>query len=103
MVLQLRTGRLEAYREAHDRLWPEVARSMSENDVSMAISHYNGLLFLFATAPSKEHWERSRQAPILAEWNHRMTEYLTTTPAGNIDLHVPEQVFGFGAFKSAND
>ncbi len=72
---------------------------MRENDVSMAIFHYQGLLFLFATASSQEHWERSRTTPVLAEWNRRMTEYLHTTADEEIDVRVPEQVFGFGAFE----
>ena len=100
MVLQLRTGCLEAYRNAHDQIWPELAESMRENDVSMAIFHYEGRLFVFATASSQEHWERSRTAPVLAEWNRRMTEYLYTTGDEEIDVRFPEQVFGFGVFES---
>ena len=45
IVLHLRPGCLAAYRDAHDRIWPEVAQSMNDNDVSMAIFHNDGELF----------------------------------------------------------
>jgi L-rhamnose mutarotase len=98
LTMRLRPGALAGYRQAHDTLWPEIARSMSANDVSMAIYHDAGRLFLFATAPTEEHWNRSRQNPKLAEWDARMTAFLESSGPGRIDFQLPEKVFGFGCF-----
>ena len=99
LTMRLRPGALAGYCKAHDELWPEIARGMSENGVSMAIYHEAGGLFLFATAPSEEHWNRSRQDPKLAEWDARMTAFLESTEPGKIAFSAPEKVFGFGDFK----
>lgn len=98
IVLHLRPGFLDAYREAHARIWPEIAQSMSDNNVSMAIFHNHGELFVFATAPSEAHWKRSRETPALADWNKKMTEFVQATAAGEIAFEFPEIVFAFGAY-----
>ena len=100
IVLHLRPDCLGAYRDAHDRIWPEVAQSMNDNDVSMAIFHNRGELFVFATAPSEDHWKRSRAVPALAKWNQWMTEFVQATPAGEIDFEFPEKVFSIGMYAS---
>jgi len=99
LTMRLRPGALAGYRQAHDELWPEIARSMSDNGVSMAIYHEAGRLLLFATAPSEAHWDRSRQHPKLAEWDARMTAFLESADPGKIEFHLPEKVFGFGDLK----
>ena len=99
LTMRLRPGALAGYCKAHDALWPEIARGMSENGVSMAIFHEAGRLILFATAPSEEHWDRSRQDPKLAEWDARMTAFLESSEPGKIAFNAPEKVFGFGDFK----
>ena len=98
IVLHLRPGCLNAYREAHDRIWPEIAQSMSDNEVSMAIFHNHGELFVFATAPSEEHWKRSREAPSLVKWNRDMTEFVKATAAGEIAFEFLDKVFTFGTY-----
>ena len=99
LTMKLRPGALPGYRKAHDELWPEIARGMSDHGVSMAVYHEAGRLCLFATAPSEAHWNRSRQDPKLAEWNARMMAFLETSEPGRIAFHVPEKVFDFGEFK----
>jgi L-rhamnose mutarotase len=99
LTMRLKPGCLAAYRKAHDELWPEIARSMSENEVNMAIFHEEGRLFVFATAPSETHWERSRQEPALARWDAMMTGFLKADAPGKIAFKHPEKVFGFGEFK----
>ena len=99
LTMQLRPGCLAGYRKAHDELWPEIARGMRDNGVNMAICHQDGQLFLFATAPSKDHWDRSRQDPMLAKWDARMTEFLESSEPGKIDFRLAEKVFGFGEFR----
>jgi L-rhamnose mutarotase len=98
LTMRLRPGALPGYRQAHEDLWPEIARSMRDQGVSMAIYHEAGRLLLFAAAPSEAHWLRSRQHPRLAEWDARMTAFLESSEAGRIDFHAPEKVFGFGDF-----
>ena len=99
LAMNLRPGAYERYRLAHDQLWPELAAGMSANQVSMAIYCDADRLFLFATAPSEAHWQRSRQDPILARWDARMTELLETDERGDIAFTVLPKAFGFGQFK----
>jgi L-rhamnose mutarotase len=96
--LTLRDGAYEAYKAAHDELWPELAAGMRENHVSMAIYRDGRRLFVFAAAPSEKHWLRSRQDPVLERWNARMAELLETEDCGELKFdHLPK-AFGFGEF-----
>jgi L-rhamnose mutarotase len=99
LIMRLKPGCLARYRAAHDELWPEIARSMSDNEISMTIYHEAGQLFVFAAAPSEAHWERSRNEPALERWNAAMTEFLEASKPGEIAFRHPEKVFGFGEFK----
>jgi L-rhamnose mutarotase len=99
LAMNLRPGAYEKYKLAHDQLWPELAAGMRENQVSMAIYPDGERLFLFAAAPSEEHWQRSRQDPVLSRWDERMTELLETDAKGQIAFTVLPKAFGFGEFK----
>ena len=98
LILTLKPGCLQAYREAHDNLWPSISRSMADNDVSMAIHHHEGHLIVLASAPDEAAWQRSRECPELPEWNAAMSALLETEANGNLAFQTPEQVFGFGEF-----
>jgi L-rhamnose mutarotase len=99
LALTLRPGMYEAYKRAHDELWPELAVGMRDNEVSMAIYRDSDRLFVFAAAPSEEKWRRSRQDPILAKWDKSMHEFLETDQAGNLAVTLLPKAFGFGEFK----
>jgi len=99
LTMRLKPGCLAAYRKAHETLWPEIERSMRENQVSMAIYHEEGRLSLFAMAPDAAHWERSRREPALERWDACMTEFLEAAQPGKIAFRQPEKVFGFGECK----
>jgi L-rhamnose mutarotase len=99
LALKLRPGKYEAYKRAHDELWPELAEGMRANDVSMAIYRDADRLFVFAAAPSEAHWDRSRQGPILAKWDKSMCEFLETDQNGNLAFTLLPKAFGFGEFK----
>lgn len=99
LAMTLRPGAYEKYKLAHDALWPELAAGMSAQQVSMAIYRDGDRLFLFATAPSDGHWQRSRQDPVLAQWDARMAELLETDEQGGIAFTVLPKAFGFGEFK----
>lgn len=99
LAMTLRPGAYAQYKLAHDQLWPELAAGMSANQVSMVIYRDGQRLFLFASAPSEEHWERSRGDPILARWDARMTELLETDERGGIAFTVLPKAFGFGEFR----
>jgi L-rhamnose mutarotase len=98
LAMNLRPGAYELYKLAHDQLWPELAAGMAANQVSMAIYRDGDRLFLFATAPSEDHWCRSRQDPNLARWDARMAELLKTDDQGGIAFTVLPKAFGFGDF-----
>jgi L-rhamnose mutarotase len=99
LALTLRPGAYDGYKRAHDELWPELAKGMRDNDVNMAIYRDGNRLFLFAAAPSEEHWNRSRQDPILAKWDKGMSQFLETDAAGNLAFTLLPKAFGFGEFR----
>jgi len=98
LTMTLRPGAYERYKAAHDALWPEIAASMADNQVSMAIYRDGQRLFLFAAAPTEADWIKSRQAPALARWDAQMAQLLETGPDGRIAFTRLEKAFGFGAF-----
>jgi L-rhamnose mutarotase len=98
IVMKVVDGNLDAYRTDHQNLWPEVDHAMRRDSIDMAIYHHNGFLFVFATAPSEEHWVRSRKDPVFTAWNARMAQLLESDDKGNILFYSPEKVFGFGSF-----
>lgn len=101
LAMTLRPEAYEKYKLAHDQLWPELAAGMRENQIRMAIYRDGERLFLFAAAPTREHWERSRKDPVLARWDARMTELLETDSRGQIAFSVLPKAFGFGEFTEA--
>ena len=99
LAMTLRPGCYAEYKKAHDELWADIAKSMSDNQVNMAIYRFGENLIIHATAPSEEHWDRSRQAPILVEWHDYMAKLLETDAAGEILFEELEEAFAFGQFK----
>ncbi len=97
--MTLRPGVYEKYKRAHDHLWPEIAEGMRANGVSMAIYRDSDRLFVFAAAPSEDHWNRSRQDPILAKWDKQITQYVEADEKGGIAFTFLTKAFGFGEFK----
>jgi L-rhamnose mutarotase len=99
LALTLRPGAYPQYKLAHDQLWPELAAGMTANQVSMAIYRDGDRLFIFAAAPTEEHWLRSRQDPVLARWDARMAEFLVTDAQGRLAFTLLPKAFGFGEFR----
>ena len=97
--MKLRPGAYGGYKLAHEQLWPELAAGMRANQVSMAIYRDGDRLFVFAAAPSEAHWQRSRQDPVLARWDARITEFVETDENGRIAFTFLTKAFGFGEFK----
>jgi L-rhamnose mutarotase len=97
-TFKLKPGYYNEYRKAHDELWPELAATMSASQVSMVVYHHQGRLFLFATAPSREHLERSYQGPVAQRWAEYMATMLETDPQGRSIVEELEQAFAFGGF-----
>src|SRR4051812_20346689 len=100
LAMTLRPGAYEKYKMAHDQIWPELTAGMRENHVSMAIYRDGERLFLFAAAPTREHWERSRKDRVLARWDATMAELLETDERGQIGFSLLPKAFGFGEFAS---
>ena len=59
VTMLLRPGCYDEYKKHHDEIWPDLAQSMSDNEVSMAIFRLEDRLFLHAAAPTEAHWQRS--------------------------------------------
>jgi L-rhamnose mutarotase len=98
LALTLKPGAYEGYKKAHDELWPELAKGMRDNQVNMAIFRDGLRLFLFATAPDARSWDRSREDPILNDWNREMANYLETDGNGQLAIQPLPKAFGFGQF-----
>jgi L-rhamnose mutarotase len=98
LAMNLLPGAFEEYQLAHDQLWPELAAGMRENQISMAIYRDGDRLFLFAAAPTREHWERSRKDPVLERWDARMARLLVADSRGQIAFTTLTKAFGFGEF-----
>ncbi|MCC6581145.1 MAG: L-rhamnose mutarotase [Phycisphaeraceae bacterium] len=99
LLMKLKPGCFERYKALHDNLWPELAASMRDNGVNMVIYRRGeDELFLHATAPSPEHWRRSREHPILPRWQLLMTEMLEDDGRGDVKFERLKEVFAFGAF-----
>ncbi len=98
-TFKLKPGYYAEYKKAHDELWPEMVAAMSENEVNMVIYHYNDRLFLYATAPTREHLERSHRGEVAKRWSEYMATMMYTDENGNAIVEELEQAFAFGAFK----
>ena len=98
MTFKLKPGRYPEYKKAHDELWPEIAEAMRASEVNMVIYHYHDRLFLYATAPSREHMERSYEGPAAERWAAYMATMMETDEEGKSIVEDLEQAFAFGAF-----
>ena len=91
-------GNYEQYKKAHDELWPELANAMAAHHVNMVIYHYHDRLFLYATAPTREDFERSHEEPVAQKWLEYMATMMVTDDQGKSVVEKLEQVFVFGEF-----
>ena len=97
-TFKLKPAYYEDYKKAHDELWPELAAAMSAQQVNMVIYRYADRLFLYATAPSREHYERSYQGSVPQRWAEYMATMMETDADGKSIVEELEQAFAFGAF-----
>ena len=86
------------YKKAHDELWPEMVEALRANEVNMVIYHYHGRLFLYATAPSKEHLDLSHEGPVAKRWLEYMATMMITDDEGKSVMEEMDEAFVFGAF-----
>ncbi len=100
--MKLKPGCYPQYKEAHDKLWPEIGASMRENGVNMAIYRQSDdHLFVHATAHSKEHWERSRLDAAMPRWQAAMAKLIETDERGEVIYEELSEAFLFGDFKAS--
>ena len=99
MATTLRPGAYAEYKKAHDDLWPEVAKGMNDNDVSLAIYCFGENLILHGVAPTEEAWNKSTTVPIMEKWFEYMATLLETNEEGEIIFESLTEAFAFGIFK----
>ena len=99
VAMKIRPGCYEEYKKAHDNLWPELAKGMRKNEISMAIFRTGDSLFIHAVAPSEQAWNNSRKDPVLDKWHEYMVTLLQTNDKGEIDFKELGPAFEFGMFK----
>ena len=95
----LKPGCYAEYKQAHDDLWPEIDRSMAENQVSMAIFLHGERLFLHAVAPTQADWDRSREHPALERWHAYMATLMVTDTENQTIVEELPAAFTFGIFR----
>ena len=98
MTFSLQPGSYPEYKQAHDELWPEIAASMSDNGIDMAIYRFGEQLFLHATAPTEQDWLKSREHPMLTKWTDYMATLMVTDDSSHAIFHELEEAFVFGRF-----
>lgn len=99
LSMRVRPGCYAEYKEAHDNLWSDLAESMTDNNVSMAIYRFEDQLFLHAVAPTRDDWDKSRKVEVLDRWSEYMSKLLETDADGDIIFHELPEAFAFGSFK----
>ena len=99
LTFKLRPGCYPEYKQAHDELWQEMVDAMSANEVNMVIYYYEDRLFLYMTAPSEEHFERSHRGAVADRWAAYMATLMITDDEGKSVVEELEQAFVFGEFK----
>ncbi|MEO7299344.1 MAG: L-rhamnose mutarotase [Verrucomicrobiota bacterium] len=99
LAMTLRPGAYEKYKLAHEQLWPAIAEGMRANGVNMAIYRDGDRLFVFASAPTELHWNKSREDPILAAWDKQITQFVEADDKGGIAFRMLPKAFGFGEFR----
>ena len=95
----LQPGCYDEYKQAHDNLWPEIDRSMADNQVSMAIYRHGDRLFLHAVAPTEADWDLSRRHPALEKWHAYMATLMVTDELGQTIVEDLPEAFSFGIFR----
>ena len=100
LCMKVRPGCYAEYKKAHDNLWPELAKSMEVNNVSIAIYRFEDHLFVHALAPTENDWEKSRNGDVIEHWHEYMAKLLETDADGTIIFHDLPEAFAFGMFKT---
>ena len=97
--MELQPGQRELYQKRHDEIWPELANAMTQCEVNMIIHHFEERLYLYMTAPSKEHFERSHTGKIADKWLEYMATMMITDEDGKTILDEMDTAFVFGSYK----
>ena len=100
LTFKLEPGNYPKYKKAHDELWPEMAEAMSANEVNMVIYYYEDRLFLYMTAPTRDHFERSHRGEVADRWAEYMATMMVTDDEGESVVEELEEAFAFGEFKA---
>ena len=101
LTFKLKPGCYPEYKKAHDELWTEMAEAMTANEVNMVIYYYEDRLFLYLTAPTREHFERSHEGEVADRWAAYMATMMVTDEEGKSIMEELEEAFSFGDFKTS--
>jgi L-rhamnose mutarotase len=100
LTFKLRPGCYPEYKKAHDELWPAIQRTMAANEINMVIYYYKDRLFLHATAPTREGYERNYDNEAAERWVEYMSNLIETDDQGELIFEEMEEAFSFGEFKN---
>ena len=98
-TFKLKPGCYAEYKKAHDELWPGLAAAMRAHEVNMVIHHYRERLYMYATAPSQEHFEQSHAGDEAQRWSEYMASLMETDDEGKAIVEEMDLAFIFGAFE----
>ena len=83
---------------AGKRILDWTLEAFRQNEVSMLIYHFEGRLFLYATAPSEEHMKRSHPPGVAEKWSAYMATMMVCDEGGQAIVETLEPAFLFGRF-----
>ena len=98
LLLKLKPGCEQEYKQRHDELWPELAAAMHEAGVNMVIYLHENLLFIFATATSQQSWDDLDRRPVTHRWDKYMSDILEDGENGKTFIKTLPNMFTFGEF-----
>ena len=98
-TFEIYPDKVDEYKRRHDEIWPELANAMTQCVVNMIIHHFEERLYLYMTAPSEEHFERSHTGEIAEKWLEYMATMMITDEDGKTILDEMDTAFVFGSYK----
>jgi L-rhamnose mutarotase len=95
-TMRLRPGALEAYRDHHRAVWPELERQFRKAGIDrFSILEAGGLIVIVSEIRDEDAWERLGDTPIHRLWSALMAPLLACSPDGTIDTVEMTEVYRY--------
>ena len=96
--MTLKEGRLEEYKKAHDKVWPEITQALNNAGVTNYSIYYdkkNNSLFEYMEVKDKNTFDQLEELEIIKKWNLFMQPLLVTVSEEDAspDINELKEVF----------